>query len=154
MQQSRLPVEIRPASAGDADAIRMCARAAYAQYVQAIGREPAPMVADFHQDIADQKVWVAEIDARLAGFIVFFEQDDAMFLENVAVHPDHTGRGVGSALIRFCERAAVAARLSAIVLYTNEKMIENLSLYPRMGYRKTERRHEDGFHRVYFEKRL
>ena len=72
MQQSRLPVEIRPASAGDADAIRMCARAAYAQYVQAIGREPAPMVADFHQDLADQKFWVAENDARLDGFNVFF----------------------------------------------------------------------------------
>ena len=112
------------------------------------------MVVDFDQLIAERKVWVAEISADLAGFIVFFEQDGAMFLANVAVHPDHTGRGVGSALIRCCERAAVAAHLPAIVLYTNEKMTDNLSLYPRMGYRETERRFEDGVHRVYFEKRF
>ena len=31
-------------------------------------------------------------------------------------------------------------------------MTENLSFYPRMGYAEVDRRHEDGFDRVFFEK--
>lgn len=44
--------------------------------------------------------------------------------------------------------------MEAVHLYTNEKMVENLAIYPRLGYAETGRRHEDGFNRVYFEKRL
>ena len=44
--------------------------------------------------------------------------------------------------------------LKAVHLYTNEKMTENLSLYPRLGYIEVARRMEDGFSRVYFEKSL
>lgn len=148
MPTSRVAVDIRPAVPEDAPAVLSCARAAYARYVDAIGREPAPMQADFERLIPERCVWVAEVDGRLAGFIVFFEKDSAMFLESVAVHPDHAGQGIGGALIRFCERAAVEAGFSAVVLYTNKKMTDNLSLYPRLGYRETTRRFEDGFNRV------
>lgn len=37
-------------------------------------------------------------------------------------------------------------------LYTNAKMTENLTLYARLGWRETDRRTEQGFERVYFEK--
>ena len=37
-------------------------------------------------------------------------------------------------------------------LYTNAKMRENLSLYPRLGWTEVARRTEDGFEHVYFEK--
>jgi len=33
-------------------------------------------------------------------------------------------------------------------------MTENLSIYPHLGYIEVDRREEDGFSRVYFEKRL
>jgi hypothetical protein len=33
-------------------------------------------------------------------------------------------------------------------------MTENLDFYPRLGYLETQRVHEDGFDRVYFEKVL
>ncbi len=42
---------IRPAGPDDLDAVRRIARAAYAPYVPRIGREPAPMVADFTASI-------------------------------------------------------------------------------------------------------
>jgi len=45
-------------------------------------------------------------------------------------------------------------RWFAVHLYTNEKMTDNLSIYPRLGYVEVARRHEDGFDRVFFEKRL
>lgn len=146
---------IRQAVASDEPEVRDCAEQAYARYVQAIGRKPAPMVADFAAQIADGEVYVAKDDRNsFLGFIVFRAEEGYLLLENVAVLPRATGRGVGRALISFCENAARARGLSAIHLYTNEKMAENLSIYPRLGYAEVGRRTEDGFNRVYFEKAL
>ena len=145
---------IRRATSEDVTAVCNCAHAAYARYVSAIGREPAPMIADFGKQIGAHDLWIAEIEGEVLGFIVFFRKHDTMFLENVAVHPNHAGRGIGRQLIGFCEDEASNLGLKSVTLYTNDKMIENLKIYPRLGYLETDRRDEDGFHRVYFKKRL
>lgn len=146
---------IRTAVAADLTEVRACAEAAYGQYVAAIGRKPAPMVADFAAQIADGQVHVAlGGDDALLGFIVFHPEAGHMLLENVAVAPAAIDQGVGKALIAFCEATARAAGLQAVHLYTNAKMTRNLSLYPRLGYAEAGRRHEDGFDRVFFTKRL
>ena len=113
------------------------------------------MVADFAGLIARKRVFVAfSNDADLQGFAVFYPKRGCMHLENVAVSTTWQGRGIGKALIGFCEAAARDAGFSKIELYTNEKMTENLALYPHLGYVETGRRTEDGFNRVYFEKVL
>ena len=147
-------ITIRKAKAADVPMIGNCARSAYARYVAAIGREPAPMVADFAAQVAAGDVDVAERDGEIVGFIVFFARDGTMFLENVAVHPGAAGQGIGKALVARCEDAARRANLPAVVLYTNAKMTGNLAIYPRLGYVETDRRIEDGFDRVYFRKEL
>jgi ribosomal protein S18 acetylase RimI-like enzyme len=145
---------IRQARTSDEPEIRDCAGQAYARYVPAIGRKPAPMVADFAAQIAAGQVYVATDERDLfAGFIVFYPEQGHILLENVAVLPRAAGRGVGKALIGFCEDAA-RQRGMDVHLYTNEKMTENLSIYPRLGYVEVGRRTEDGFNRVYFEKSL
>ena len=146
---------IRQASAKDASAIRDCANQAYARYVPLIGRKPAPMVADFEAQIASGAIHVAtNDDGAVQGFVVFFPEGQHMLLENVAVLPNAAGRGIGKALIRFCEAEGRRRGCDAVHLYTNEKMTENLSIYPRLGYAEVERRTEDGFNRVFFAKRL
>lgn len=60
--------------------------------------------------------------------------------------------GHGRCLI--CEDAARQCGMSGLHLYTNEKMTDNLSIYPKLGYVKVAQRTEDGFKRVYFEKTL
>ncbi|NVO25642.1 GNAT family N-acetyltransferase [Donghicola mangrovi] len=146
-------MDIRLAHSGDETAIRACAQAAYVRYVPLIGREPAPMLADYGAQIAGGLVHMA-VDGQgaLAGFIVYYPEGRHMLLENVAVAPDAAGRGVGKALIAHCERAARQAGLDGVMLYTNAKMVENLSIYPRLGYQEVDRRTEDGFDRVYFLK--
>ena len=52
-------VQIVPAEPSHLDAIAACARAAYEKYVARIGREPAPMVADFASSFAAGHVRVA-----------------------------------------------------------------------------------------------
>lgn len=146
---------IRPARREDETAIRACAEAAYDRYVAAIGRKPAPMLADFATQIAESQVHVAlDGDNAVRGYIVFFAENGQMLLENVAVHPSAAGRGIGKNLIRFCEDEARRLGLHSISLYTNEKMTDNLSIYPHMGYVETDRRTQDGFNRVFFQKLL
>lgn len=148
-------VRIRPALRADEPVLRACARAAYARYAPRIGRDPAPLSADYAAQIAAGWVHLADTPEGTAqGFIVFYPQDRAMLLENVAVFPQFAGCGVGKALIDHCETSARAAGFACVRLYTNEKMVENLSLYPALGYHETARKTEDGFARIYFEKPL
>lgn len=146
---------IRLAKANDEPEIRDCAEQAYARYVPMIGREPAPMVSDFVAQIAAGMVYVAtDEQATFQGFIVFYAEEEHILLENVAVLPSAAGRGVGRALISFCEGAARQRGMNGVHLYTNEKMTDNLMIYPKLGYVKVAQRTEDGFKRVYFEKSL
>ncbi|RNF49954.1 hypothetical protein EBI00_10755 [Marinomonas hwangdonensis] len=48
-----LPIDIRLASQADLAEIQICAKKAYEKYVVRIGREPAPMHADFAKLIDD-----------------------------------------------------------------------------------------------------
>lgn len=146
---------IRQAVADDEAAIRVCAEQAYSQYISTIGRKPAPMSADYRAQIAEGLVHLATGEQdELRGFIVFFPVDQHMLLENVAVSEAGRGQGIGKALIQFCEAEARRLGLVSVRLYTNAKMTDNLSIYPRIGYIEVERRSEDGFDRVYFEKPL
>jgi ribosomal protein S18 acetylase RimI-like enzyme len=90
----------------------------------------------------------------VAGVLVIRVSEEVLELENVAVDPGSQGRGYGRELIAFAERRARELGLSAVVLYTNEAMVENLRLYRRLGYVEKDRRIEDAYQRVYFEKRL
>lgn len=146
-------MKIRPADPGDLDAIKTCAVASYAMYVDRMGREPAPMVADFATQIAEGRVHVGVGESGdVCGYVVFYPRGDSVHLENVAVSPDHQGRGYGRRLIDFVEREAAAQGFGTVDLYTNEKMTENIALYPSLGYEEIGRWEEDGFNRVFYRK--
>lgn len=145
---------IRIATQQDLVSIKTIAIAAYSMYVERIGREPAPMVADFAASIERGHLHVFESETRIDGFVVFYPRKDCIHLENVAVNPESQGMGVGKALIRFVEDEARAAGFQEVELYTNARMTENLGIYPRLGYLQFDRRLEDGFDRVYFKKAL
>ncbi|MFJ7313442.1 GNAT family N-acetyltransferase [Pseudomonas sp. NPDC098747] len=146
---------IRLAEISDEPNIRDCAEQAYARYVPAIGRKPAPMLADFAAQISAGVVYVAtDEQATFQGFVVFYAKEGHILLENVAVLPSTAGLGVGRSLISFCESAGRQLGMNAVHLYTNEMMTDNLLIYPKLGYVKVAQRTEDGFKRVYFEKVL
>ncbi len=149
-----MAMEIRQAAAEDGPAVQACAVSAYKDYVASIGKRPAPMVADFGEQIAQGIVWALADGSDIGGYVVFYRRGDHMLLENVAVVPECQGQGHGRRLIEFAEHAARQAGLRNIELYTNAKMTGNLVLYPKLGYREVGRWHEDGFDRVYFRKEL
>ncbi|MDQ6906919.1 MAG: GNAT family N-acetyltransferase [Chloroflexota bacterium] len=149
-----MEIPIRRGRGADRDAILACVRAAYAKYVPRMGKEPAPMLADYATLIAEGVVHVIADEIGVRGVVVCFPEDDHLFLENIAIDPAYQGKGFGRALMAFVEREARAAGRDEIRLYTHARMTENLAYYPKLGYEEVDRRSEDGYDRVYFRKVL
>ena len=145
---------IRAGRREDADWARALVRRAYALYVPRMGQEPAPMLADYAALIDAGELQVLEEAGSPVALIVLRRDEDAIFVENIAVDPQVQHKGHGRALLAFAEDEARRLGLTAIRLYTNAAMTENLAYYPRLGFRETDRREEDGYSRVFFEKRV
>ena len=140
---------LRAAAPDDVACLCAIARAAYEKYAPRIGREPAPMQADYAAAVATGRVVVIEADGAIAGYMVAWPEPDAYFVENIAVDPARQGRGAGRALIDHAVREARQHGLPALRLYTNAAMHENIVMYARMGFVETHRATEHGLNRVF-----
>jgi ribosomal protein S18 acetylase RimI-like enzyme len=148
-------ITIRPAAESDAPVLRQITVTAYQHYVARIGREPAPMTADYDAAVRDGQAWIAEDgDGAAVGLLILIPQPDHLLLENIAVLPAAQGQGVGNRLLAFTEERAAELGLTEIRLYTNVAMTENIAYYPRHGYTETHRGGEPPFRRVFFSKQL
>jgi N-acetylglutamate synthase-like GNAT family acetyltransferase len=143
---------IRRATTADLPAIEQLITDAYTKYVARIGRKPAPMTADYAAALRHSRVWVVLSDDAIVGGLVTEDRADHLLLETVAVAPIAQGSGFGALLLDRADRDAEELGLPEVRLYTNEAMTENLTFYPRHGYRESGRAVEDGFRRVYFSK--
>jgi ribosomal protein S18 acetylase RimI-like enzyme len=112
------------------------------------------MTADYADLIAQGTVSVLLEGGELRGVLVLKQEEAMLWIENVAVHPGHHHRGFGRRLLAYAEQRARVAHLLEVRLYTNERMVENMSLYRRLGYQEVERRAEAGFRRVFMRKVL
>ncbi|XPP25609.1 MAG: GNAT family N-acetyltransferase [Leucobacter sp.] len=147
-------VSFSPARPDDAASVHRLVRAAYEPYVERIGREPAPMAADYTGTIEAGHVRLARDDSQMIGVLVCEPHPDHLLIENIAVAAEAQGNGVGALLLDEAETEARRLGLSELRLYTNAKMTENLAYYPRRGFRETGRRIENGYDRVYFSRHL
>jgi GNAT superfamily N-acetyltransferase len=145
---------LRRAAPTDAPALARCVDVAYRHYIPRLGKPPGPMLADYAEEIARHQVWVAEAERQLIGGLVLVPAQDYLLLDNIAVHPEHQGRGVGRALLELAEAEALSQGYRELRLYTHETMTKNIALYTRNGWVETHRGHQDGYARVFMCKRL
>ena len=144
MQPPSFADETQPAAAGthffrratldDVPAVRDLTRAAYAKWVDVIGREPLPMAADFERVVREHLVDLLVDAGQLVGLVEMVAATDHLLIENVAVAPDQQGRGYGKLLMAHAESTAVALGVGTLRLYTNERFAENIRFYGRLGY--------------------
>lgn len=148
-------LRFRPARRDDADAIRDLVRAAYARWVPLIGREPMPMRVDYTAALEEHDFDLLCDGDTLVGLIETEHKPDHLWIENVAVHPDRQGKGLGKKLLKWAEKRAEVAGTGEIRLLTNEAFETNIKLYKKVGYTidRTEPFHLGGT-TVYMSKKI
>ena len=146
--------ELRPAHPQDAEMIRDLVRAAYAKWVPLIGREPMPMQVDYTRAVREHQFELLWRDGRLIGLIETMRHSDHLWIENVAVRPDHQGQGIGRQLLVHAEHKAARAGLAELRLLTNAAFEANIALYRRVGYAIDRQEPFMGGTTVYMSKRL
>ena len=146
---------IRRAGPQDRATVEAIVAAAYAKYVERIGKPPGPMLDDYAALIAAGAVslWTGP-DGTIAALIVLLPQPDHLLLDNIAVRPDRQGTGIGRDLIAFAESETRRLGLTELRLYTHATMTENVALYRRLGFIETGRGREAGYDRVFMRKFL
>lgn len=123
------------ATPADAAAVRDLTRAAYAKWVSVIGREPAPMTADYDVAVRDHMVDLLHLDGALVALIEMRPEADHLLIVNVAVSPIYQGHGYGRTLLAHAEELARSLGLDEVRLYTNGSFADNVKLYKGVGYR-------------------
>lgn len=130
---------------------------AYSKYIERIGKPPAPMLANYDEMLETHDIFVLEdLANEIVGSIVLAVDKNTRSVEinNLVVSPTAQGRGYGRVLLNCAQDIARSESCSALTLYTNVKMYENLGMYVKMGFVETGRKTEDGFERVFFRKDL
>jgi GNAT superfamily N-acetyltransferase len=87
---------------------------------------------------AEHLVWAAETTAdpmELIGWCFASMLDDALFIEQIDVLPEHGRRGVGRALLDAVECDAERRRLAALTLTTDTYVVWNRPWYEKLGFR-------------------
>ncbi|MCJ8309177.1 MAG: GNAT family N-acetyltransferase [Rhizobiaceae bacterium] len=128
-------ISLRKATLQDVPDIVACIDAAYARYRDKIADLP-PVSDGVEEDIRDNQVWVIETDGDLAGVLVLVAASGADFIKlaNVAVHPDHGGKGLGRALIDHAIATCKDQGFDEIRLNTHAAMTDNIGLYQHLGW--------------------
>jgi ribosomal protein S18 acetylase RimI-like enzyme len=148
------PDQLSPRLAGSRDlaTVTELNAVAYAKYAGRMDQPPGPVQHDYAPEIDVGQVWL--VGEPAIAVIVLVPAEDHLLISNIAVHPSAQSNGIGRRLMDFAERQAIEAGLGLLTLYTHETMVENIAFYTRLGYRETARRTDDGFRRVFMEKRL
>lgn len=124
---------IRLAQLEDVDGIVSCIDQAYAQYVDKISDLPA-VSRGCAEDIEDNHVWVIVEAHEIVACLSLIAQETTMKLANIAVLPQHNGKGLGRALISLAEREAKRQGYSEMRLNTHVQMPDNVRFYGRLGW--------------------
>ena len=130
---------IRAASLADAEALASCIDAAYAKYAIRISDMP-PVSDGIAEEITNNQVWVVVEDGEIIAGLFLVPKDGFMKLANLAVHPNHGGKGIGRKLIKLSESEARRQRYDEMRLNTHVDMPENVQLYQHLGWIEISRR--------------
>jgi [ribosomal protein S18]-alanine N-acetyltransferase len=85
---------------------------------------------------AETNVVVALDAGRLVGFAIMKYHDDEAHLLLLAVQPAARRKGVGSALVRWLEQAALTAGVGQVWLEARQGNAAARAFYKRLGYRE------------------
>ena len=99
--------------------------------LDAIADDDPPTVDEL---MAAEALWVAEVDGAVVGYARAELVGGQAHLEQLSVHPDHGGRGLGTALIETVVTWACDRGDAAVTLTTFRAVSFNAPLYTKRGF--------------------
>jgi GNAT superfamily N-acetyltransferase len=131
---------IRPAGDADLPVLRDIERAAGRAFsalgMDAVAEDEPPSLDALRRFATEGRAWVATDDRdRPVAYLLADVVDGCAHLEQVSVHPDHAGRGLGRELIQHLGSWAAERELPAITLTTYTEVPWNAPYYRRLGFR-------------------
>lgn len=140
----RGPIVLRPHTSGDLGwIVESQARLYSAAFRWGKGMEAvaARIVADFLENFKPgrEACWIAERDGQRLGAVLLVERSEQVAqLRLLAVLPAARGAGVGSLLVKQCERFARQAGYEKVYLWTQSVLTSARKIYQASGYRLVE----------------
>ena len=109
------------------------ARAAYAPAQASLEGVP-DVIGSIAGDMREAPAWVIEDDGVLAGFLIARVAGAALKLVNLAVDPEHGGKGLARQLLGAADSLARAEGLDRIELTTHAGMGATRAMYRHLGW--------------------
>ena len=130
---------IRAATEDDVADLQSVERAANQMFrevgMEAVADYPATSAAELSTLIGDGRAWVVVDDRdRPVACLFFAVVDGCAHVEQVSVHPDHAGRGLGKLLLARVVELARGRGLAALTLTTFRDVPWNAPYYRRLGF--------------------
>lgn len=79
-------------------------------------------------------VLVALKDDSVIGIAEYLQSDGFLYIQGIAVHPDHRGKGVCRSILHKAEEIATSRNLSGLSLCTIEET-GNVEIFERLGFK-------------------
>lgn len=99
-----------------------------------VAADPPPDGRLLRRLMSQGQLWVAECGEHVVGYATVLLVDADAHLDQVSVDPEHSRRGVGTALIDRCDRWATSIAATRMTLFTFADVPWNAPLYRRMGF--------------------
>jgi ribosomal-protein-alanine N-acetyltransferase len=81
-------------------------------------------------------------EKTIVGYIVFWIVRDEAQINNIAVHPDHRGRGFGKEILTATLKEMKASGIKTVTLEVRESNLKALRLYESLGFQVVSRRRD------------
>jgi GNAT superfamily N-acetyltransferase len=135
-----MAVVVRPPAISELPALRIIERLAGERFrdvgLPEVADDEPPSLDVLTRYTEQERCWVAVDDAGAPiGYVLVDVVDGNAHLEQVSVHPDHQGSGVGRTLMEWVFQWATDAGMPAVTLTTFHDVPWNAPLYRHLGFR-------------------
>ena len=128
-------IRIRSATEADFPALLQVQQVAFGEYtnVYTVSGWTTETLDSLKHDAKDKRIFVAEAEGVVVGSVRFWTVAGVCIIRLLSVSPAHQGHGVGKALLREIERAAIDAH--KFYACTMLRTARNIHLFFSLGYK-------------------